>query len=128
MITFFCPRCWKEITGDDKKCPYCGADITEHERKGFEDKLINALRHPEQETVQRAVWILGRLKSDRAVKPLIRLFEQSDNPYLKREILDALYEIGLPEAMDFIVKSLRSEISIVRKKAEEIIKRGGNNV
>lgn len=123
MITFFCPRCWKEIKGDDKRCPYCGADITEHERKGFEEKLINALRHPERETVQRAVWILGRLKTDKAVKPLIKLFGQSDNPYLKRGILDALYEIGSPEAMDFIMKSLNSEISIVRKRANEIVKR-----
>lgn len=122
MITFFCPRCWKEIKGDDKRCPYCGADITVHERKGFEEKLINALRHPERETVQRAVWILGRLKTHTAIKPLIKLFEQSDNPYLKREILDTLFEIGAPDAMAFIVKSLKSEISIVRKKANEIVK------
>lgn len=121
MITFFCPICWKEIKGDERICPHCGADITEHEKKGFEEKLINALRHPERETVQRAVWILGRLKTERAVKPLIKLFEQSDNPYLKREILDALFEIGAPDAMAFIVRSLKSEISIVRKKAREII-------
>lgn len=121
-MNFFCPRCWKEIKGDDKRCPYCGADITEHERKGFEEKLINALNHPERETVQRAVWILGRLKTDKAVKPLIKLFEQSDNPYLKKEILDALFEIGAQDAMDFIVKSLKSEVSIVREKANEIVK------
>ncbi|MFN3395403.1 MAG: HEAT repeat domain-containing protein [Thermodesulfovibrionales bacterium] len=128
MITFFCPKCWKEIKRGDRKCPHCGADITAHERKSFEEKLINALKHPERETVQRAVWILGRLKSHRAVNPLIRLFEQSDNPYLKREILDALFEIRLDDAMAFIMKSLKSEISIVRKKAEEIIKREGNYV
>lgn len=123
MITFFCPLCWKEIERDDKKCPYCGADITEHERKGFEEKLINALRHPERETVQRAVWILGHLKSYKAVNPLIKLFEQSDNPYLKKEILDTLFEIGTPDAIAFIMKASSSEISIIRKKAEEIIKR-----
>jgi HEAT repeat protein len=122
MITFFCPRCWKEIKRDDKKCPHCGTDITEHERKGFEEKLINALGHPERETVQRAVWILGKLKTDKAINPLIRLFEQTDNPYLKREILDALSEIDTSDAMAFIKKSLKSEISIVRKRAEEIVK------
>lgn len=122
-MTFFCPECWKEIEEKDRKCSHCGADITEHEKKGFEEKLINALKHPERETVQRAVWILGRLKTSKAVQPLIRLFQQSDNPFLKREILDTLYEIGTPDAMAFIVRSLKSEISIVRKKAREIIER-----
>ncbi|GAB4413387.1 MAG: hypothetical protein OHK0032_09440 [Thermodesulfovibrionales bacterium] len=123
MITFFCPKCWKEIEEKDRKCPHCGADIIEHEKKGFEEKLINALKHPERETVHRAVWILGKLKSEKAVNPLIKLFEQSDNPYLKREILDALFEIGSPDAMAFIMKSLKSETSIVRRKAEEIIEK-----
>lgn len=67
-------------------------------------------RHPERKTVQRAVWILGRLKNDKAVDPLMRLFGQSDDPYLKRGILDALFEIGAPAAMDFIMRSLKSEI------------------
>lgn len=124
MMTFYCPQCWKEIKGEVKQCPYCIADITEHEKKGFEEKLINALWHRERETVQTAVWLLGRLKTDKAVDPLIKLFEHSDNPYLKREILDALFEIGAPEAMDFIMKASKSEISNVRKKADEIIKKG----
>ncbi|MFN3505067.1 MAG: HEAT repeat domain-containing protein [Caldimicrobium sp.] len=122
MITFFCPHCWKEVAQDAKRCPYCGADITEFDKKSFEEKLIDSLNHPIRDTVQRAVWILGRLKSYRAVNPLIKLFEQSDNPYLKREILEALYEIGVEEGIEFIKKALKSEISMVRKKAEEIIK------
>lgn len=123
MITFFCPQCWKEIKGEDRKCPYCGADITEYEEKGFEEKLINALRHHERETLQRAVWILGKLRSNKAINPLIKLFEQTDNPYLKREILDTLSEIGAPDAMAFIMKASKSEISIVKKKAMEILKK-----
>ncbi len=122
-MVFFCPICWKEIKGEDKKCPYCGADITEYDRKGFEEKLINALGHQERETVQRAVWILGRLRSIKAVEPLISLFEQNDNPFLKVEILNALGEIEIPEAMDFIIKELDSEISMVRRKAKELIER-----
>ena len=38
-MVFFCPACWREIKAGDKKCPHCGADITEHEKKGFEEKL-----------------------------------------------------------------------------------------
>ena len=122
-MVFFCPICWKEINQGDKRCPYCGSDITGHERKSFEEKLINALRHPERETVQRAVWILGRLKSDEAVKPLAKLFEQTDNPFLKIEILDALSDIGTPDAMDLIVNALDSAESIVRRKAKELMER-----
>jgi HEAT repeat protein len=121
VITFFCPHCWKEIKGEDKKCPHCGADITEHEERGFEEKLINALNHPERETVQRAVWILGRLKCTEAVKPLISLFEGTDEPYLKVTILYALSEIATPEAIGFIVRSLDSKISMVKKNAGDII-------
>lgn len=124
-MIFFCPQCWKEIKGGDRKCPYCGADITEHEKKGFEEKLINALRHPERETVQRAVWILGRLKSIVAVKPLIDLFEKTDNPFLKTAILNALGEIKTQDALDFILKSLNSEVSMVRIRARAIIEEIG---
>lgn len=108
----------KEI---DKKCPHCGADVTEHEKRGFEEKLINALNHPDRETVQRAVWILGRLKSLQAMNPLISLFERTENPYLKGEILDALYQIETPEALGFIIRSAHSEISIVKRRAKKIL-------
>lgn len=120
-MTFFCPGCWKEIDKKDRICPYCNADIHVHERKGFEEKLMNALRHHEPETVRRAIWILGRLKSREAVRPLIELFEETDNPFFKIEILDALAEIGTEDSIGFIKKSLHSETGIVRKKAEEII-------
>jgi DNA-directed RNA polymerase subunit RPC12/RpoP len=122
-MTFFCPVCWKEIGKDDKRCPYCGSDITEHEKKNFEEKLINALRHPERETVQRAVWVLGRLKSTKAVKPLSMLFEETDNPFLKIEILNSFNEIETPDALDLIVNAIDSEGSIVRRKAREIIQK-----
>lgn len=118
---FFCPQCWKEIDEKDRIYPYCGADILKHERKGFKEKLINALRHPEPETVKRAVWILGKIKSLKAIKVLIELFSKTDNPFLKREILEALSEIGTEESLAFIKRCLSSEIGIVRKKAEEII-------
>ena len=123
MITFFCPKCWKEIKGEDKKCPHCAADITEHEKKGFEEKVINALDHPERQTVQRAVWILGRLRSLQAVNPLISLFERTENPYLKGEILEALDQIETPEALGFIIRSAHSEISMVKKRAKELVER-----
>ena len=74
--------------------------------KEFEKKLIHALRHTEPKLVQQAVYILGRLKSIRAVKSLIKLFEQTDDALLKMKILDSLSEIGTPETRNFIIKVL----------------------
>lgn len=94
-MTFFCPVCWKEIREDDRICPHCGSAVSEHENKDFEEKLINALKHPERETVQRAVYILGKLKSVKSVRPLIKLFQQTNNTFLKIEILNTLNEVGV---------------------------------
>jgi HEAT repeat protein len=66
---------------------------------------------------------LGKLRSIKAVDPLKILFEQTDNPFLKIEILNSLGEIGTQDALDLIVNALDSEISIVRRKAREIIER-----
>ncbi|HHT9120739.1 MAG TPA: HEAT repeat domain-containing protein [Candidatus Hypogeohydataceae bacterium YC41] len=123
-MTFFCPRCWKEIKAVDKVCPYCSANISEFENKDFEEKLINALRHPERETVRRAVFILGKLKSVKAVQPLLALFKQTDNIFLKIEILKALNEIGVQEAKEFIITVIDSDVGIVKRKAQELIKIG----
>ncbi|MBI2560515.1 MAG: HEAT repeat domain-containing protein [Planctomycetes bacterium] len=123
-MTFFCPVCWKEIKGNDKICPHCGADISEHENKGFEEKLINALTHPERETVQRAVYILGRLKSVKAVKHLFVLFKQTDNTFLKLEVLNTLNEIGVPEAREFLMKAIDSDVGIIKRMAKELINSG----
>ncbi len=120
-MTFFCPVCWKEIKGNDRICPYCGADISDYENKDFEQKLINALRHPERETVQRAIYILGKLKSMKSVQPLIKLFQQTNNTFLKIEILSTLNEIGIREAKEFLVEILNSDIGIIKKMAKELL-------
>lgn len=122
-MIFSCPGCWKEVEKEDRRCPRCGADITEYEREGYEEKLINALSHPERETVQRAVWILGRLKSVKAIQPLKDLSERTDNPYLIIETLKSLDEIGTPEAVELIARSANSGMRIVRDRARELLKK-----
>ncbi|MDA8156737.1 MAG: HEAT repeat domain-containing protein [Actinomycetota bacterium] len=122
-MVFFCPACWREIKADDDRCPHCGADIKQHEKMDFEGKLINALKHPEPETVLRAVWVLGRIKSDKAIKQLISLFGQTSDPFLKVIILEALARIDTPEALGFIIRSVDSEVAMVRTKARELLDR-----
>ncbi len=120
-MIFFCPVCWSEINAGGKKCHYCGADITEHEKKSFEEKLINALKHPERETVKRSVWILGKIKSVKAVAPMKELFMRTDNPFMKLEILNSLNEIGTGAALDFIMEVSSFEKGIIMKKAKELV-------
>lgn len=122
-MIFFCPVYWKKIKRNDRICPYCGSDISEYESKDFEEKLINALRHREGETVQRAVYILRRRKSIKAVQPLLKLFKQTNNTLLKIGILNTLNEIGVPEAKEFILKATDSDVGIIKRMAKEIINR-----
>ncbi|MGQ3686256.1 MAG: HEAT repeat domain-containing protein [Candidatus Loosdrechtia sp.] len=126
-MIFFCPICWKEIKEIDKSCPFCHASIAEFENKSFEEKLINALRHPERETVHRAVYILGKLRSIKAVKPVIGLFEQTNNTFLKIRILSALHEIGVPEANEFILKVVNSDAGMIKRIAKELIEKGSTS-
>ena len=120
-MIFYCPACWKEIREDDKKCQRCGSDLTVLDQKSFDEKLIQALGHPVRETARMAVWILGERKTVEAVAPLIRLFDETENPFLQREILDTLDKIGTEDALNFIMESLDHHVSIVRRRAWEIM-------
>ncbi len=120
-MTFYCPACWKEIREEDNTCPHCGNDIALRDQKSFDEKLIQALGHPIRETAGTAVWILGERKTIQAIVPLIRLFEMTDKPFLQREILDTLDKIGTEDALNFIMESLDHHISMVRRRAWEII-------
>lgn len=123
MITYFCPFCWNEIKETDKVCPYCHSELAGYHSRNFEEKLINALNHPERETARRAAYILGRLKSANAVKKLAELFGLTRDPYIKVEVLEALYYIGTEEARDFLKEAAGSDMSVIRRKAEELLER-----
>lgn len=122
-MRFFCPACWNETDSKDTVCPHCGEDITGYDQRKFQDKLINALGHPDPDTVQRAVWILGSSGCTEAVEHLIRLFQRTGNPYLKVSILNALDEIGTEDALEFIMDVTMSEAGIVRKSALNIMEK-----
>jgi HEAT repeat protein len=121
-MTFFCPFCWKEIPPDTRKCPHCGREISEAQKRSFEEKLLAALEHPERETVKRAVWILGKIKSRKSTAPLIRLFRRTGDPYLKAEILGALAEIGEPEGIEFLREVMLADKGVVGKRAARLLK------
>lgn len=105
-MAYFCITCLKETKGITRLCPFCGVDLSKYRKKRIEKTLINALKQKEVETVRQAVYILGKLKSSKAVLHLSMLYKRTNNTLLKMEIIDSLKEIGEYEAKDFIVKTL----------------------
>jgi len=91
MVHFYCPACWKELADDLPQCPDCGAEIHNIWRsKSYLEKLLLALNHPEPSTVMRAVWLLGQLGDRRAVEPLERLLDKTNDVFVIRAARVAL--------------------------------------
>lgn len=122
-MVYFCQNCFKEISPNATICPYCGADIGKYDVLTFENKLIHALHHPLPDTVSIAVTVLGKIQSKKAVKPLKELFNKTSDPYIQKEILDALFAIDTKDSIRFVKTMLAHTNVIVRKEAEMLVKK-----
>lgn len=96
------------------------------------ERLIVALNHPEHETSERASWILGNLGEERAVGDLIKLVNTTQDVYVARAAVEALAQIGTPQACDFLAKVAQShKAGMVREAAKGTTmnkkKRGGKD-
>ena len=125
-MIIFCPSCWGECETQEKVCPKCGADLESFDKRGFSEKLISALRHPEPLTAVRAAWILGQIKEKAAVPQLIEVLSSSPDPYLQEAAALALGKIGDSKAADVLAKKLSDSgsyliVRIASAKALEII-------
>ena len=77
------------------KCLACHRDVDEiADHRGYFDKLVAALRHPEAQTAKRAAWILGEIKDSRAVSPLLEALSSSSDIYFAEAVVDALGKMG----------------------------------
>jgi HEAT repeat protein len=126
-MVFYCPNCWKELSGAQEGCPYCGQKISSWDEKAFTDKLLQTLSHPEPETPARAVYILGERKTTEAVAALTRLFQRSKNPFLEGEIIEAMGKIGGDAAFSLLVEALHHSSFIVRGEAAKALSRFPGN-
>lgn len=123
-MRFFCPGCWRDFPTDEARCPHCGLDIPQYwQTRDYVAKLIVALSHPEKETVIRAAWILGKLKDERAVRPLMELAQKSADVYVAREAVRALGELGTPEACRFLGTLSRHPAKLVRDEIQRLLKK-----
>lgn len=94
-----------------------------------ESVLIMLLGRPEHDlaTIQECVKALGRLRSERAVPHIERLFREPPgrfaNPLFRNHCLQALADISGAKACDFFRRAQRREKDeLVRKKLTELIK------
>lgn len=121
MVTFFCPSCWSETVEGEIACPNCGASSEVAEDWEYDQKLINALRHPVPESRTMAVTILGRRKVKEAVGPMVELFRTTSDIFFQQAVLEALEEIGEPVPLGLAIAALDSPSFIVRGKAVELL-------
>ena len=119
MVRFFCPGCWEDFPADFEICPNCGMDTRAFwTNKDYVDRLIVALDHPVKSTAGRAVWILGKLGSAKAVTPLISLVKKTKDIYLIRSAVRALGEIGTEEAIQFLFSLSDCRAQIIRDEIQ----------
>ena len=121
-MRFYCPGCWNDFADDIRRCPQCGLDVRGfYKSKDYFEKLVLALDHPEQGTPIRAAWILGRLREPRAVAALIGLVKKTRDVYIARAAVEALGEIGTPEATRFLGSLADHPARMVREAAESVL-------
>lgn len=126
LMRFYCPGCWRDFPTDEPICPHCGLDIQAFWQScDYVDKLILALHHPEKDTPLRAAWLLGQLKEPRAVAPLIRVIEETEDVYLARAAAAALAEIGTPEAWRFLRTLTGHPVKMVRDEVQRLLRQEG---
>lgn len=122
-MTFFCPKCWREIPPASEICPRCGVHLAEEDAKPFVEKLRSALRHPEPETSIRAAWILGERQEASAVMNLIYVLETSQDSFLMEAAAEALGKIGDPSALPALEQAAASGPVRVRTSSRLAIER-----
>ena len=89
--------------------------------KGFTDKLLQALSHPEPETAIRAVYLLGEKRTTEAVDTLVRLFRRTKNPFLQSEVVEAIGKIGGDSVFSLLMEALHHPSFIVRGEAAKAL-------
>lgn len=118
MVTYYCTECWMELGNASQRCARCGAEPDKNTKRQYRDKLLAALRHPEPQTVRRVIYILGKRREACAVNALRALYEDSTDPFVQSDIINAMGRIGTPDAKDFVRRALSHPSFLVREAAQ----------
>lgn len=93
---------------------------------GDEGELISGLMECGPEAPVQIIVILGELRSKKAVKPLIEVYNNGADRESKRAIVAALGMIGDVNSLDFLAEVLEWESGYVRKEAADALSNIGN--
>jgi HEAT repeat protein len=127
MTIFYCPYCWHEIPENCDVCPFCGEKVTHSWASlSYEEKLINALGHPEPTTVMRAAWLLGEKQVEHAIPALLRLIETTSDVYIILEAVKALGKIDTPESRKALLNLSDHPVSMIRREIKDFFKHHPN--
>ncbi len=122
MLTFYCPACWRTITGEETQCPSCGYELSKYEALSFEEKLLHALEHPIPEQRRLAIQILGKLGSQAAIPGLeIILQTEVNDIFVLREAVIALDKIPGQRSREALKRATRHPYPIVRELAISLL-------
>lgn len=120
-MTFYCPKCWREIQERAERCPFCGYDLNAHEALSYEDKLLAALSHPIRENRRLAIQTLGDLRHRRAAPRLASILREEQDYYVLRETLIALFKMNTAETRALVLDAAEHPSRLVRNFARELM-------
>ena len=83
--------------------------------------LVEGLRSADQGTRQAAVESLGRLYFPHAFDPLVRIFREFDDAWIRRTALHSIGMIPQLQAGDFLLEVLRYEPEPLRSDAKQLL-------
>jgi HEAT repeat protein len=124
-LIYYCPHCWVVIPAEAQLCPACGAIV--EDTTDIVDKYIAALRHPQAETRLRAAWLLGRMRTGRAVPALLAVVaargREDYDPYLLSAAVRSLGQLGDRQAGPELVALLADSGAplMARKEAAQAL-------
>ncbi|RJP56233.1 MAG: HEAT repeat domain-containing protein [Candidatus Auribacter fodinae] len=91
------------------------------------DELINSLKSADMTTKKYAAEDLGELHDERAVLPLIELFQETEEIAILEAAAQSLIKIGGGEMVKNVTPLLRSDSALIRNKATDILMNAGDD-
>ena len=126
VVTALCPRCQTTRRPREVICAYCGFDIRDLVSPRFDDQVLGALFLGDPEVMEEAAFLLGLRRPPGAGPALERRYRETGNPFVQREIVIAIDQVGGREA-DRVLADARTHYSVVvRGEAlRRLVRRGG---
>jgi len=123
MPTFFCPKCWKEVSEKCKVCPYCGFPFDSFNNLSYEEKMISALNHPIDEFKINAINVLGRIGGEKAVFAIEKFLEKENSVPVILETIKALKHLSMRvnRAVKVLKKLEKHRAKVVANAAKEAL-------